>query len=282
MNINYVVQNGELLNQWNTTSEINGTTYTSIFKEYSLEINGTTLTVVKVTIMSSDGTVIFDPYLYVHKVDLFYLTFVIISWIPFWGIYVPCYYGWDIYSYVRFSNDTSAVGFSEAEAFLANAKSELDGVSTTFGVYSAFCFVTGLVLLFTPAAEVGAALEVMSGILGLAGVVASVAGTIILNEYLYAAAYNYARDPTFGICTMDRHHLIYAFNPYGRLSWSNFHVVYCDGGVKQISPFPVGVYYYEEWWQVLTIVDFFTWINSNYGFEHWVWLGPYVPPAIFG
>lgn len=229
-----------------------------MFKEYSLEINGTTLTVVKVTIMSSDGTVIVDPYLYVHKVNLFYLQFVIISWIPYWGIYVPCYYGWDIYSYVRFSNDTSVVGVSEAAAFLGNAVSELDGLTTTLEVYAAFCFVTGLVLLATPAAPAGAALGIMSGILTLAGVVASVAGTIILNEYLYSAAYNYARDPTFGICTMDRHHLIYTTNPVELWSWSTFHVVYCDGGVKQISPFPVGVYYYTEWWQALTIVNFFT------------------------
>ncbi|MGQ9720951.1 MAG: hypothetical protein ACUVXA_06460 [Candidatus Jordarchaeum sp.] len=282
MDVNYVVQNGELLNQWNTTSEVNGTTYTSMFKEYSLEINGTTLTVVKVTIMSSDGTVIVDPYLYVHKVNLFYLQFVIISWIPYWGIYVPCYYGWDIYSYVRFSNDTSVVGVSEAAAFLGSAVSELDGLTTTLEVYAAFCFVTGLVLLATPAAPAGAALGIMSGILTLAGVVASVAGTIILNEYLYSAAYNYARDPTFGICTMDRHHLIYTTNPVELWSWSTFHVVYCDGGVKQISPFPVGVYYYTEWWQALTIVNFFTWISSNFGFEHWVWMGPYVPPGIFG
>ncbi|MFB0561130.1 MAG: hypothetical protein ACETWM_07935 [Candidatus Lokiarchaeia archaeon] len=68
--------------------------------------------------MSNDRTVIIDPYLYVHKFDLFYLQFVIISWLPFFGIWVPCYYGWDIYSYVRFTHDPELVGYSEAEVFL--------------------------------------------------------------------------------------------------------------------------------------------------------------------
>ncbi|MHA1645300.1 MAG: hypothetical protein ACTSV0_09735 [Candidatus Freyarchaeota archaeon] len=280
MDVDYVVQNGELLNEWNTTSEVNGTTYTSMFKEYSLEVNGTTLTVVKVTIMSSNGTLIVDPYLYVHKVDLFYLQFVWVSW-PWWGVYVPCYYGWDIYSYIRYSNDPSDAGYSESALFLAKAENDLKEPSVTLGTISGFLGATstalgvltlaGVLQAAIPSAVIGA----ISAVLYAAGVLASEVAEIILREYLYAATYNYERDPTYGICTMERYHIIYTTNPIEQWSWTNFHVVYCDGGVKQISPFPYGVYY-MTWNEALAIVNLFNWINSYCGFEHQVRLGPYV------
>jgi hypothetical protein len=275
VDMNYVVQNGELLNQWNTTSEINGTTYTSIFKEYSLDVNGTTLTVVKVTIMSSDGTVIVDPYLYVHKFDLFYLQFVIISWLPFWGIYVPCYYGWDIYSYIRYPNDPE---WNDAVLFLEKAywdlmvepQLQLWTVSTYCIGFYALCIIPAL------GEAAAAAVTAVQIILAAAGVVAQTIGSIIFNEYNYAFAYNEAHNPSYGICTMSRYHIVYTTNPIETWSWTNFHVAYCDGGVKQIAPFPYGVYY-MPWEQALTIVNLYNAINSYCGFEHWVWLGPWIP-----
>ncbi|MEM3561865.1 MAG: hypothetical protein QXR19_01430 [Candidatus Jordarchaeaceae archaeon] len=276
MDVNYVVQNGELLNQWNITTEINGTTYTSMFKEYSLDVNGTTQTVVKVTIMSSDGPVIVDPYLYVHKFDLFYLTFVIISWWPFYGIYVPCYYGWDIYSYIRYSNNPADAGYSESALFLAKAKSDLDEKSVTLTAVAWFLASTAGALASTVAgAPASAVLTVVATILGGADFAFQEVANIILREYLYAATYNSVRDPLWGICTMERYHIVYTTNPVEYWSWTNFHVAYCDGGVKQISPFPSGIYH-MSWNEALTIVNFFAWVNSYCGFEHWVWLGPYV------
>ncbi|MEX2706628.1 MAG: hypothetical protein Q6352_015455 [Candidatus Freyrarchaeum guaymaensis] len=275
MDVDYVVQNGELLNQWNTTSEVNGTTYTSMFKEYSLEVNGTTLTVVKVTIISSDGTVIVDPYLYVHKVDLFYLQFVVISWLPFYGIWVPCYYGWDIYSYIRYPNDPE---WNEAVLFLEKAywdlivepQLQLWDLSTYLTGFYALCLIPGL------GEAAAAAVTVVEIILQAAGVVAKALGQTIYNEYEYALTYNEARNPSYGICTMSRYHIIYTTNPIEQWSWTNFHVAYCDGGLKQIAPFPIGSYL-MSWENALIIVNLFNAINSYCGFEHWVWLGPWVP-----
>jgi hypothetical protein len=274
MDVNYVVQNGELLNEWNTTTEINGTTYTQMFKEYSLDVNGTTLTVVKVTIMGSDGTVIVDPYLYVHKFDLFYLQFVWVAW-PWWGIWVPCYYGWDIYYYMRYANEDPS--YSESALFLGKVWNDLVYEPQVQLRNVAIALLAAYALCAIPVLGEAAAIavSVVQGILLVSGVVAEALGTLVYNEYLYSAEYNLARDPTFGVCTMSRFHIIYTTNPIEQWSWTTFHVVYCDGGVKQISPL-WGVYY-MTWEQALGITSFLNAINSYCGFEHWVWLGPYIP-----
>ncbi|MFB0561131.1 MAG: hypothetical protein ACETWM_07940 [Candidatus Lokiarchaeia archaeon] len=121
-----------------------------------------------------------------------------------------------------------------------------------------FLAVTAVFFIWQP--EAAAAIAIAGAALVVAGETARVIAQIIYNEYLYSAAYNLARDPTFGICTMDRWHLIYTMNPVEQVSWTNFFVVYCDGGVKQIAPFPAGVYPLT-WNDALTIALFFTWLQ---------------------
>ncbi|MHA1362955.1 MAG: hypothetical protein ACTSP1_10600 [Candidatus Freyarchaeota archaeon] len=276
MDVNYVVRNGDLLKEWNTTTESNGTTYTHMFKEYSMNVNGTTLTVVKVTVISSDGTVITDPYLYVHKVDLFYLQFVVISWWPYYGIWVPVYYGYDIYHYMRYGNENPS--YSESALFLGEVYNQLvenprATLSTVSGVLSSAAVIAYFIPVVGQAASL--ALGTLSAILYVAGVAVGAAGNIIYNEYLYSAEYNLARNSTFGVCQMGRYHLVLSYSPYESLSWCNFHVVYCDGGVKQVLPV-TGVYYMTSN-QASIFANYFIAINNAVGFEHWVWLGYYVP-----
>lgn len=118
-NIDLIVNNGTLIREWNKTTTSNGTEFITICQSYSLEINGTTLNAVKVTIISSNGTVIQDPYIMIRKTDLIFwtgywqtVTYYVpvwtifgIIWIPkteLWWIPVPILYGYDFACFVHF------------------------------------------------------------------------------------------------------------------------------------------------------------------------------------
>ncbi|MEM2144713.1 MAG: hypothetical protein QW279_05095 [Candidatus Jordarchaeaceae archaeon] len=226
--------------------------------------------------MTSDGTVISDPYLYVHKWDLFYLQFVVISWWPFWGIYVPICYGYDVYQYLRYGNENPA--YSEAALFLGKIYNELVvEPQVTLNQVCGILTIAAAVAAFIPGIGqvAAAALGVTTAALYVAGVVANYMANIIYNEYLYSVEYNTARNLTFGVCQMERYHLVLSSNPYEYLSWFTLNVAYYDGGVKQVLPL-AGVYYMDIS-QAWTYCSYFIAINNAVGFDHWVWLGPYIP-----
>ena len=71
-NIDLVIKQGKLIREWNTTTTINGENCTAINRVYELEINGTTQTVIKVSIYNPNGTEIIDPYVYLIVNPLIY------------------------------------------------------------------------------------------------------------------------------------------------------------------------------------------------------------------
>ncbi|MEM3563226.1 MAG: hypothetical protein QXR19_08355 [Candidatus Jordarchaeaceae archaeon] len=105
-NINLIIKQGQLMREWNTTTTINGKNCTTINRVYELEINATTQTVVKVSIYSSNGTEIIDPYIYIICNPLVYWGwFWVWSWPLGYWVYVPVLYGYDFLAYARFPNE---------------------------------------------------------------------------------------------------------------------------------------------------------------------------------
>ncbi|MHA1579689.1 MAG: hypothetical protein ACTSUQ_08680 [Candidatus Freyarchaeota archaeon] len=101
-NINLIMEEGRLIREWNTTVTINGENCTAINRVYELEVNGTVLTFVKVSIYSPDGVEIADPYGMLVANPLGYWTSVWVwTWFPFAGFWCPVYvcYGYDYLCY---------------------------------------------------------------------------------------------------------------------------------------------------------------------------------------
>ncbi|MEX2725543.1 MAG: hypothetical protein Q6367_016755, partial [Candidatus Freyarchaeota archaeon] len=99
-NINLIVEQGEIVREWRTVKTVNGTEVTSVYREYSLEINGTTQNVLKITVYSSDETVISDPYIRISRTPLICWIW---SWQWWWFALVPILYGYDVFAYTHFT-----------------------------------------------------------------------------------------------------------------------------------------------------------------------------------
>lgn len=121
-NINLIIEQGQLVSEWNRTVTINSENCTAINQVYTLEINGTIQTVTKVSIYSPNGTKITDPYIYLianllmYWVRTGYWMWVWWSWLPIWIQYqVPVLYGYDCLFYIRYPNNVGTP--SEALVF---------------------------------------------------------------------------------------------------------------------------------------------------------------------
>lgn len=96
MNYTLFMEEGELVAEWNRTLTVNETTYTHVYKQYKMDVNGTTQTVAKVWVYSSDGTLITDPSWYFVSYPLVYLYQFL--WIWQW-----IHYGDDYYLYTHWN-----------------------------------------------------------------------------------------------------------------------------------------------------------------------------------
>ncbi len=111
-------------------------------------------------------------------------------------------------------------------------------------------------------------------ILASVGRAVSEIAKIFYSEYLYSAEYNMIRNPTFGVCQMNRYHLVLTTNPIERLSWCDYYVVYCDGGLKKISVLPPAFTGTNAW----ILWSYFASVEYAAGLDTWIWLGYFVPP----
>ena len=71
-NVDLIVSEGKVLRGWNTISTVNGTLYTYVYRDYALEINGTIRHLIKVSVYTSNGTPIIDPYIQIINTPLVY------------------------------------------------------------------------------------------------------------------------------------------------------------------------------------------------------------------
>ncbi|MFB0562129.1 MAG: hypothetical protein ACETWM_13070 [Candidatus Lokiarchaeia archaeon] len=275
-NIDLIMEQGQLVREWNTTITIDGENCTAINRVYELEINGTVLTFIKVSIYSPDGVEIADPYGMLVANMLVYYTWYLWwppgSWWPIW-IYGPVVYGMDYLAYTRFPGEPSTEAVTYFYSVMGVLYTEHAQYISVFQIIAVLA-----VNIHNVAPPISYAVAAV-----LAGI--AWAGAYITDRwyentwYTFQAMYmyNYDQDPSFGFEIMQRFHLVNSPQAWDPLSFTTLHFVNIEGVVVQICP-TSGVMYITSAYDVSVFHDACVIFASNYGTNNWVWLGPYEPP----
>lgn len=268
-NINLIIEEGQLVRKWNDSVVINNTNCTAINRVYRLEVNGTILTFVKVSIYSPDGVKIVDPYGMLVANPLMYWTWVWGGWWTWY--YVPVVYGMDYLSYTRFPGEPSNEGNLYYMDLLWVLTEERYNYQKTFGQIGSIAFNAARVGQYHIAAVLGAI----------------AAGGTLLSEVWYETryqeavniySYNYAKDPSFGFEIMQRLHLLNSPQAWDPVSFTTWHFVNVDGTVFQEFPDPGLVQPIYDAYQVSVLSNVCVLWIQNYGANTWIQWGPYAPP----
>ncbi|MHA1431976.1 MAG: hypothetical protein ACTSRV_16540 [Candidatus Freyarchaeota archaeon] len=124
--VNFITAEGKVVREWNKTITINNTTYTYVYRDYALEINGTTQHVLKVSVYTSDGTLIIDPKIMITQAPLYY-------WLP-WPWCYPVLYGYDFGMYVHFTPEETPTYLQSAFVTLLSAVITWQNIATIISV----------------------------------------------------------------------------------------------------------------------------------------------------
>ena len=281
-NIDLIIEQGELVREWNTTITIGGENCTAINRVYEREINGTMQSVIKVSICSPNGTEIIDPYIYLIRNPLVY-------WSWFWGgwftwYYLPVLYGYDYLFYARFPADypkpiPEAMVYTGALFDSLSRQTDEWNIAIAAigmicsGFVAAAAYLAGLSLGWA----VAASMAISGAFFNLGYWPASAYFGGIWTTYESVYTYNYEHDPTFGAEIMHRFHWVCAPQTWDLISFMTFHFAYYNGATIQVAPHPgivlplgqpaaeVCFYFAQEY------------INT-FGTKTWVWVGPITPP----
>ncbi|MEX2724321.1 MAG: hypothetical protein Q6367_010545 [Candidatus Freyarchaeota archaeon] len=256
-NIDIVIAKGDLVREWNITNSVNGTEFTYINREYSLNLNGTEISVLKVMIYASDGTTIVDPKVYLHFFPLYF-------WLWWYGLW---YYGQDEYLYIHY--DTQ-----EAPWFiydLQNQWQEIDKWITI--IVLTLCWPLG----YAVGAVIGSSTwaVILSNLAGYATGLASyfLLGNIA-TQIVQTFEYAFMQNPAWGLRVLHRQHWIWFGRApwYDPISWIEYHVVY-ESGVHY-NALHIAI---PQTIMADTFHNWFWTIGGACGFDRWIWVGPYIP-----
>ncbi|MBS7250248.1 MAG: hypothetical protein KIH08_06610 [Candidatus Freyarchaeota archaeon] len=268
-NIDLIMKQGQLVREWNETVTIDGENCTAINRVYELEVNGTILTFIKVSIYSLGGVMVKDPYGMLVANPLVYWTWVWGGWFT-WYL-VPVVYGMDYLSYTRFPGEPS----NEANLYYADLlwvyTEQRYNYQKTFGQIGSIAFAAYRL-----------------GLPEIAIILAAIAAAgITLSEVWYEThynaavamfSYNYAKDPSFGFEIMQRLHLLYTPQTWDLISFTTWNFVNIDGIVSQQAPDPGLVQPITNAYHVSVLNNACVLWISNYGAGNWVVWGPYSTP----
>ncbi|MHA1579539.1 MAG: hypothetical protein ACTSUQ_07920 [Candidatus Freyarchaeota archaeon] len=292
-NIDLIVNDGTLIREWNKTITSNGTEFITMCQSYSLEINGTTLNATKVTIISSDGTVIRDPYIMIRKTDLIFWTgywqtityyapvwtWFGIIWIPQTQIVwvpVPILYGYDFVCYTHFTPDEAALWLEDTVYRLDSNLGYSVAAQLVAWSLSAIAGAIASAIVPEPIASkaAGAVTLLVGVVLSLFNPIANIPKDL-KTKIIEVVAINMAEDPNFGFRFYEYVHApltppIDCLDKQATHAW--YYVTATNGIVCATPPFdkpiPVGETYAENW------VAFYHYIAQNYGgYDTWLWIG---------
>ncbi|MEM3564248.1 MAG: hypothetical protein QXR19_13515 [Candidatus Jordarchaeaceae archaeon] len=253
--VDLIMSEGEIVREWNTTNTVNDTTYTYVYRDYSLEINGTTQHLLKVSVYASDGTLIIDPYVKIANAPLIYWTW--------WFGWYPVLYGWEYGAYTHYTP-------AETPYFLAAAYAGLEGADdwTTILFYiSAIVVVAGLLI----GGEVASLVTSVTGlILAGMGLYISYVADKTWEDINYVNMINANHDPSFGFMLYQNFHWVANPQWWDPLSYTKFCLIQSNGVVYQVWP-TTGVCYMSTE-QVNVYVSFLVHYNNQVGFNQWVWV----------
>ncbi|MEM2144107.1 MAG: hypothetical protein QW279_02005 [Candidatus Jordarchaeaceae archaeon] len=262
----YIIENGQIVKEWNISRTISNISSTIICKEYRIEVNGTLYTAVKAEVYNEDGTLISDPDVYVKAPPYYYWYWFPWPW-PFGQIIV---YGQDEYIYVHFRDlvEVNGVLYPEMALYLWDVTEE---VSVKEIIVVALTIIMSTALGCVPL--VGPLLAVF----------ASVAGAYEYSHYEHmkdvlkdTALYN----REWGLRTVLRSHWIYGVGPWWDfLSGVTFWTITKDGAWVQafLNPFGgLGLAYCSSE-SAAIITGYIYQVGMIYGFNRWVWIGPCIP-----
>ena len=293
-NIDLILSKGTLVREWNTTTTQNGTELISICQSYQLEINGTTLSATKVTVISSDGTVIQDPYIMIRKTDLIHwsgywqlVTYYVpvwtifgLIWVPvteLWWIPVPILYGYDFACFLHLTTNEKTLWISDTVYRLDENVGYQVASMLVAAAISGFVAAAILVLYPEPVAtKISAAVSALISF--IAALIASPIDKIpkdLKTKILEVEQINDAIDPNFGFRFYEYVHApvtppIDCLDKQATHAW--YYVTANNGIVCATPPFdkplPVSIQYATTW------VEFYHWVAINYGgYNNWIWIG---------
>jgi len=214
MDFKEIINEGELVKEWNSTYTINNTVFTYMHKQYKLEVNGTSVTVEKIFVYSSDGTLITDPSCFFTSAPLAYLYGFWIWW--YWIVY-----GADYYWYTHFDPP-------ELEPLFRWAGDEQIAREFAFYAIEIFIVLVGLVPI----------LNMASVPLGIA---LGAAHLISYQEYQTRLGnWQNAADSDFGLRIVDKTHYLYDIRRpwWDQVSYIEEGVVYKNGVTNMYWKWP--------------------------------------------
>lgn len=280
-NINMIVEQGEIVREWSTVKIVNGTEVTSVYREYAMEINGTTQSVLKITVYSSDGTVISDPYIRISKTPLICWIW---SWQWWWFALVPIWYGHDVFAYTHFTYLEADLWYADMVQRVANPN-----YSIIAALISGFGAIVTVLLTYIAIPEpvisklIAVGVAVAGAIYGTFTAVLSKVAYDLLTKIALAMTINDSVDPVWGFRFYEYTH--YPVSPPTGAIWyyppvpdvvptQAWYYVTATGGVISATP-P----FYDKPLPIdpIKAYDFqflYTAIANGVGcWDTWVWIG---------
>ncbi|MEM2145231.1 MAG: hypothetical protein QW279_07715 [Candidatus Jordarchaeaceae archaeon] len=259
----YIVETGEVIEEWNVSYVMDGEPFTVFCKQYSLEINGTTYTAVKAEFYNEKGILIADPDIYVKAPPYYYWY-----WFPWpwpWGQIIV--YGQDdyIYTHFRYTVEIGGITYNETFWYLMDATEE--------------CNFDEMVI-FAIATAIG-------GIVGkynlVAGLIVAVVGAYEYSniEHLKTTLWQVAfYNGEWGLRTVFRNHYLWGVFPiWDSYNGITFWAINKQGTWVQAFPSPTGglSLAYCTKWAAEQMALYIAQMGALWGVNQWVWVGPYIP-----
>ncbi len=262
--VNLIIAEGEVVREWNTTSTVNNTAYTYLYKDYALEINGTTQHVLKVSVYTSDGTLIIDPKIMITQAPLIY-------WYWWWGWHLMLY-GYDYGMYLHFTPAETSIYLNNAFTALVYNIATCS-FNTIADYLSPIAFALDLAGLrgCAPAGIAGAVVSATVLILVGLGKSVEVMASQTWTDITYVAGLNEQNDPSYGFQLYQRYHQVILGQWWDPDTWTTFHLIMWNGLVYQTCP-RAGVIYILDGSVKDAYFSFLVWYNANIGFNHWSWI----------
>nr|MDO8090343.1 hypothetical protein [Candidatus Sigynarchaeota archaeon] len=250
-----IVENGEVIKERNTTRTVNGTTYTIVYREYSLEVNGTTYSAVKLQVYDSYGRLLLDPDVCVHMFPLVY--WLQILW---WGYWV--YYGNDYYVYTHFPLEDVCWYLLDV---WYDIQTSIDIVTMPFEVASIVCTLYGGVIGNAASIALSAISYIITGWI-------ETERWYVLSESVAMIEYN----KEWGFRTLEKlHHPCYNQPWWDPVPTVTYYLISKDGATGQVWPY--GAAATINGWAAADMSYFYSTFIGTFGNGNWVYVGAYPP-----
>ncbi|WXG39331.1 MAG: hypothetical protein WED07_00610 [Candidatus Freyarchaeum deiterrae] len=264
-----VTTEGTLVKEWNQTITINGTNCIQVTGDYAMDVNGTTMYVLKTSVYDLNGTLISDPWVMEMILPLYYFVYF------WWWCCICILYGFECGAIVQYPTADN-----QAYLFVNSALNVLyydhEGLEINPYVDVSLSAIAEVAMIALKVNPIGALIDAIieAALLDYSTQLEN-DFNVIYQTYLF----NLDNDPAFGFMELTTFHLICpAWELVAGFSYMQNFVVAYDGATEQICP-DQGVCYILADNNVNIMIAWFIGFWYYIGAGSFIWFDDVPPPS---